>query len=268
VVRAGTEALATVGEGDGSCSRRSAEVPANRGAVRPLPSQLERRSRGCRRPGRPRNPGVSEVARTGSDLTYRVLSMTMTEAVRDLYRAHWGEPTRTARFETGDLAIEVLKWDANASSEGVALYATAGASNWPVDGRRPAHRTEFFVGLLPARDEIASPLAALGLYSVREGVPLDHGHTVPSGRPIWPGSPMELFLVMRPRSDFLPPLELPDRLHVEFLQAIPISRSELEFKREFGADALVREWEDAEIAFWSSERSPHAPSAPGSSPVA
>jgi hypothetical protein len=194
--------------------------------------------------------------------------MTVTEAVRDLYLAHWGEPTRTARFETGDLAIEVLKWDADATTEGVALYATVGASNWPSDGRPPAHRSEFFVGLLPARDEIASPLAALGLYSAREGVPLDHGHTVPAGKPLWPGSPMQWFLVLRPRDDFLPPLELPDRLHIEFLQAIPISRSELEFKSEFGADALVRGWEDAEVDFWGSERSPHTPSAPGSSAVA
>jgi hypothetical protein len=166
------------------------------------------------------------------------------------------------------LAIDVLKWDADVATEGVALYATVGASEWPLDGRPPAHGTEFFVGLLPARDEIASPLAALGLHSVREGVALDHGHTVPVGGPIWPGSPMKWFLVMRPRNDFLPPLELTDRLHVEFLQAIPVSRSELDFKSEFGADALVRGWEDAEIAFWSSERSPDAPSAPGSSPVA
>jgi len=177
-------------------------------------------------------------------------------AVRDLYRAHWGEPSREAHFEVDDLAIEVLKWDADANAEGVALYATVGASSRTLAGHDPKHRTEFFVGLLPEHDAIASPLAALGLYSVREGVALDHGHTVPAGEPLWPGSPMRSFLVMRPRPDFLPALELPDGLHVTFFQAIPIFDSELQFKSEHGADALMRRWEDAQVPFWSGDRAP------------
>ena len=36
----------------------------------------------------------------------------------------------------------------------------------------------------------ASPLAALGLYSARESVALDHGHTVTAGGPQWTGSSM------------------------------------------------------------------------------
>jgi hypothetical protein len=65
---------------------------------------------------------------------------------------------------------------------------------------------------LPARDGIAGALAALGLYSAREGVAVDHGHTVPADEPLWPGSPMERFLVMRPR----PGMEHWERLGVPF----------------------------------------------------
>jgi hypothetical protein len=178
----------------------------------------------------------------------------LADAVRDLYRARWGEPTRQAHFEVDEFAIDILKWDADANPEGVTLYATVGASTRPLAGRDPDHRVELFVGLLPAQDAIASPLAALGLYSTREAVALDHGHTVPAGGPLWPGSSMHTFLVVRSRDDFLPPLELPDGLHIEFLQAIPLFDPELEFKRKHGADTLLRRWEESGVRFWDSDR--------------
>jgi hypothetical protein len=180
--------------------------------------------------------------------------LTLVEAVGDLYRARWGEPTRKARFDIGDFGIEILKWDADANPEGVALYATVGASDWPLADRDPDHRVEFFVGLLPPQDAIASALAALGLYPAREGVALDHGHTVPAGKPLWPGSQMESFFVVRPRPDFLPALELQGALHVEFLQAIPVFEPELAFKRKHGAEALLGRWEEADVHFWDSHR--------------
>lgn len=176
------------------------------------------------------------------------------EAVRDLYRARWGEPARTARFDVGDLGIEILKWDADANPEGVVLYATLGVSGRPVADRDPDHRVEFFVGLVPEQDGIASALAALGLYPAREGVALDHGHTVPADEPLWPGSQMHVFLVVRPRPDFLPALALQRGFHVEFLQAIPVFERELAFKRKHGAEALLRRWEEADVHFWDSER--------------
>src|SRR4051812_34553107 len=49
--------------------------------------------------------------------------MMIVDAVRDLYRARWGQPSRQARFDVGEFGIEVLKWDAQSSPEGVALYA-------------------------------------------------------------------------------------------------------------------------------------------------
>jgi hypothetical protein len=196
------------------------------------------------------------ASRLGRSLVaIRRRAVMVADAVRDLYRAHWGEPSRQARFEVGELGIEILKWDSDGSPEGVNVYATVGASCRPLAGREPGHRIEFFVGLLPERDDIASALAALGLYAAREDVALDHGHTVPADGPLWSGSPMDAFLVMRPTRDFLPALELPDGVHVEFLQAIPIFESDRAFKVEHGADALMRRWEDIGVPFWNPDRS-------------
>jgi hypothetical protein len=83
------------------------------------------------------------------------------DAVEDLYRAHWGEPTRLARFDDGKFVLEVLKWGEAATTEGVPLYATVGASTNPADYHSAGHRVEFILGLAPAQDEVATPLARL-----------------------------------------------------------------------------------------------------------
>jgi len=180
----------------------------------------------------------------------------ITDAVRDLYHAHWGEPSRRASFRVGGDEVEIFKWSAEANPEGVNLYATVGASARPMAGRDLKHRVEFFLGLLRAKDEVASPLAALALYSAREDVALDHGHTVPAEGPLWPGTEMRRFLVLRPIGDIISPLELPDGIHVEFLQAIPVFESECAYKSNHGAAALLRRWEESGVPFWDPGRSP------------
>lgn len=172
------------------------------------------------------------------------------------YRKRWGDASRRARFEVDGLIIEVAKWAADANPEGVALYATLGASSQPTQGRGPAHQVEFFVGLLPEQDHIASALAALGLYSSRHGVALNHGDTVPAEGPLWPGTPMRTFLIVRPLRGFLSPLDQVDELHVDFLQAIPLFDQERVFKSEQGVDGLLQRWERDAVAFWNSERGP------------
>lgn len=123
-------------------------------------------------------------------------------------------------------------------------------------GHDPNHRVEFFVGLAPERDDVASALAALGPYPAREGAALDHGHTVQADGPLWPGTQMETFLVLHPLSDFLPPLELPDGLHVDFLQGVPLFDAERAFKAEHGAEALLDRREKTGVPFWNPERAP------------
>jgi Suppressor of fused protein (SUFU) len=180
----------------------------------------------------------------------------ITGAVRDLYVARWGEPSRKAAFRVAGLEVEVYKWDAEATAEGVALYATIGASAYPMAGRDPKCRVEYFLGLLPPQDAVASPLAALALYSQREGVAVGHGDTVPADGPLWPGTDMRRFLVLRPLGDIISPLELPDGMHVEFMQVIPIFESELAYKARHGATKLLEHWEESGVAFWNPGRLP------------
>ena len=116
------------------------------------------------------------------------------------------------------------------------------------------HRVEYFIGLQPGRDDIASALAALGLFAQREAENVDHGHTVPAGGPLWPGTKMSTLLVLRQTGDILPALTLPSGIHVEFLQAVPVFESERRFKVAYGADALLRRWEEKGTAFWDPRR--------------
>jgi suppressor of fused protein SUFU len=125
-----------------------------------------------------------------------------------------------------------------------------------VSGGHLAGRLEYFLGLLPPRGAVASPLAALTLYSVREGIAVNHGDTVPADGPLWPGTDMPRFLVLRPIGDVVSPLELPDGMHVEFMQAIPIFETELAFKARHGASELLEYWQESGVAFWNPVRSP------------
>jgi hypothetical protein len=183
--------------------------------------------------------------------------MMIADLVRKHYAASWGEPSRQALFRDGRSEVEICKWAPDSNPEGVHLYATVGASIHAMAGVDPNHRVEFFVGLLPPIDDIASPLAALALYPVREKVLLDHGHTVPSDAPLWLGTAMRRLLVLRPVTPIVSPLALGDGVHVEFLQAVPIFESELEYKSQHGIDALLRVWEESRVRFWDPRRRPH-----------
>jgi len=181
--------------------------------------------------------------------------LSIADAVEDLYVAHWGNPSRRAHFEEEQFAIDVLKWDEATTAEGVTLYATVGSST-SIAEPAGGHLVEFVLGLLPSRDEVATSLAGLGLYAAHNETTLDHGHTVPADGPLWPGTMIHTFLVARPLPDFLPPLVLPERVHVEFLQAIPIFDSERAYKSERGTEALLSLWESQQVRFWDPDRAP------------
>jgi hypothetical protein len=154
------------------------------------------------------------------------------------------------------LEVEIQKWAADANPEGVALYATLGSSRYPVPGWDSSHRLEFILGLLPERDEVASSLAALALYSQREGEALDHGHTVPAEGPLWSGTTMDGFLVMRPASPLVRIINF-DGMHIEVLQAIPTYKTERDLLREKPADELLADWQQEGVPFWDPQRPPH-----------
>jgi hypothetical protein len=184
--------------------------------------------------------------------------MTVLETVRDSFRERWGKPAETFRFEDGKVALGVQKWDARSNPEKLVFYATIGASVWPLTGRPPEDRFEFFIGLLRACDGVANSLAALAAYSVRDGVTLDHGRVVPSGEPLWRGSAMTSLLVARARPSLLPSLETPDGIHVQFQQAIPIYESERAYTIEYGVEALLECWSESHTRYLDPDRSPNA----------
>jgi len=172
--------------------------------------------------------------------------------VQEHYVSAFGRPDREAAFTAGELSIAVLKWSAETHPEGVAFYATLGASAFtPADA--PEHRTEFFAGLLPENDGIAASLADLGSYPLREGRAIREGDTLSVGEPLWPGTEMTCYWVTRTASPVLAPLALPD-LHVEFLQAIPLYESERRHLRSIGADEFLSAWEARTVPFWDPNR--------------
>jgi len=182
----------------------------------------------------------------------------LARAVADHYRSVWGEPSRWLWFQIEGHYVEVHKWDATAGTnpEGVALYATMGSSVHPLDGHDPSHRMEFYIGLLPEKDEVMSTLAALATYPAIFKQAMGQGHSLDLPGPVWPGTEMHRFLVLGPYEKILPTLNLPDGTRVEFLQAIAIYESELEFRKKHGLDSLRRLWVERDVSFEDPSRPP------------
>ena len=175
-------------------------------------------------------------------------------AVRAHYQARWGAPAGIATFSVADLATEVLKWDADQNPEKVNLYATVGASAHVIAGHDVNHRLELFVGLSPAQDDVAKALAALVAETVLNNVALADGMSVTFAEPLWPGTEMRSFLVLRPRAEIVPPLSFGGSHHVEFLQAVPLFPPEVSYKTRHGAQHLLNAWQKAAVAFWNPAR--------------
>jgi hypothetical protein len=178
------------------------------------------------------------------------------DEVRRHYLTLWGEPSRKANFRVLGHTVHVYKWDAERNPEQVNIYATVGASAYELPGREPAHRMEFFVGLNPAQDAIAKPLAMVALDAVVHGTELDHGHSITYPDPLWPGTDMHSLLVLRPVMEIVPPLVRGDGKHVDFMQVIPVFASEVAFKAERRTDALLERWRAANVPFWNPNRWP------------
>ena len=178
--------------------------------------------------------------------------------VKQHYVAELGEPTRRASFQIDAYPAEVFKWDASVSRFGVAFYASIGASRDPLSGMDPTHRVEFFIGFEPEQDGVARPVAMVALDPVLHGSALGHGQTVTYPDPLWAGTGMHSFLILRPQVEMIPDLVLADGVHVEFLQLVPLFAGELEFKVAHGAEALMAELEEAGVPFWDPNRVPLA----------
>lgn len=173
--------------------------------------------------------------------------------VERYYLEAFGSPSRRAIFREGQTRVLILKWDAATHPEGVALYATVGASELPAAGT-PEHRSEFFVGLLPERDQIATALATLVWQHAHQRIEVSPGDTFSLDEPLWPGTDMTCLWVVRPREMILAPM-VGSEAHVEFVQLIPLFASERHAIRAVGAEAFLAAWESEAVPFWDPERS-------------
>jgi hypothetical protein len=158
------------------------------------------------------------------------------KGIEQHYRSVWGKPSRTSRFFAKGRGIRVHKWDSGVTDEGVALYATDGASD---GGNQGPHRAEFVVGLLPSEDAVMSSLAGLGVFPSVSGE-VNKGDTIWLGSPLWPGAGMSAFMTIPAVDDFIPTIELKE-FHVEFLRVLPVYDSEIELKKIHGASWLMRQ---------------------------
>ena len=180
--------------------------------------------------------------------------MTRHASVRSYLLSTWGEPDREAEFEKDGSVVGVLKWRAGTRTEGVTLYATVGASDLPLQGVDPEHRQEYFVGLLPECDDIASPLAWLGVYAHSAVEALAPGHTYRGLDSLVDGRGFQGFLLFTPLSGKPAPIALPDGRHIEFLMTVPAFADELDFARAHGVDELLSVTEERQVPFWDPNR--------------
>lgn len=187
------------------------------------------------------------------------MSGAIVDAIEQHYARLWGAPNEARWFSFGDHRIAIQKWAAQTDPHRVNMYATVGACMLPQWGYPSTHRFEFFIGLFPAKDEVASVLANVAFFSVRKHVQIGPGHTITwIDEPLWPGTKMQSVLVDRPTGDIVPALQLgsEDDLHVEFLDVTLLYPSEVEFKKQHSLDALIEHWYRHNVNYTDPDRPP------------
>jgi hypothetical protein len=93
--------------------------------------------------------------------------MMLSDEVLAHYVRHWGEPSGEQGFRRSDFAVTVYDWDSCSDGEDVHLYATVGASAWPLPHFPRSHRFEVFIGLLPPQHEVRHLLADVAYYPLK-----------------------------------------------------------------------------------------------------
>jgi hypothetical protein len=180
----------------------------------------------------------------------------MIAVVEAHYRQLFGKPDREAGFvsRAGE-EIHVLKWAESRTPIGVTLYGTAGSSQWYKPGTDGSHRMEFFIGLKPEADDVATTLAELARDPLVNPRELNVGDTVTLPESLWSGTDMRSVMVMD-GDDIIPPLILDNGVHVVFRKIIPLYDNELAYKRDAGSDGLLERWRSQVVPFWNPFRPP------------
>jgi len=173
--------------------------------------------------------------------------------IRKHLEARFGKPSREASFvpPVGP-TIEVLKWEKDASGEGVSIYATIGACEALVADER---RCEFFVGLTPDVDDIAPALAEVALDGSGTGRVPNFGDTVTLAGPLWSQTQARTFLFASRGDQVIPNLQTAHGL-IEFIQLVPLFANELKLKQKLGETGLWEHFKQTRVPYWDSRRVP------------
>ena len=169
--------------------------------------------------------------------------------VRAFFAGHSVEP---AEYDLGDgtrgsvPALRVLEI-APGPRDGAWAYVTVGAS---VTSDRPGAGREFVL-MAPVRDPRFADLLAMTVFYHCGPEPhwLDVGHSLPVGEPWLPGSACDHFLVSLPymHGPALEHCPLPNGHHARFLWLLPVTSSEIAYRRTHGTEALEQLFDEAAI---------------------
>ena len=171
-----------------------------------------------------------------------------TSGLAQHYRGNWGQIGENCPFAAGPVQqlpvdFEVLRFKPT-DTRPVWTYATVGMSQ-PSE----PNATELHIFAPEASPSIVELLYATAHFH-RTASPLGVGHSVNFGRPWLPGSSCDHGLVSLPYLDG-PRLEDAwiDGVPVRCLWLIPITASEVAFKRSEGLDALEARFDDGPIEY-------------------
>jgi hypothetical protein len=178
--------------------------------------------------------------------------MNLEADIAKYYVTRFGPTTREAEFEPKrGPVIQVWKWDSASSKEGVAIYATLGASSSLVGDDR---RCEFFLGLAPEADGVAESLAEVALHGTGTGKVPAPGDSVTLPEPLWPGTAMRSLLLGSHGEAIIPAMR--DPTVVTFIQLVPLYAEELAYKKEHGDAALWNAFRSKTTPYWDPRRPP------------
>ncbi|MCW2505350.1 MAG: hypothetical protein JWO79_3634 [Actinomycetia bacterium] len=149
-----------------------------------------------------------------------------------------GEPTGRASVAfVGVQTLEVVRF--GPGGDGLVRYVTLGMSRHPMTGAEAptqdaaGPRAELVLTVREPVDGVLRSLAVLAAMPVVEGVVVRAGAAYELGGPLWPGSPFTGVVTSAGAG-----IEGP----VEFLAVVPVSPSELAYRREHGPAALDQLW--------------------------
>ena len=175
-------------------------------------------------------------------------------AVQAHYQTKWPSLLADARWHRGpmeDLGPNfcILIFQRTAATR---TFATRCMSAPEDSSRLELHLIARTTDATERKDDLIELMTSVAHYHRTER-PLGLGHTINFGRPWLPGSLCTYGLISLPYLDG-PTLEWLDEPRVRFLWIVPITASELEFKRSAGIEALESAFEHAGFDYLDPQR--------------